>query len=363
MTIKCDVLVVGGGPAGLTAALLSSKKGFSTIVLEKNKTGGPQHTLYDITEGTRIQKILDEMNVKPKKISSISEWFSPKYSYVLDSNIQDFYFKRGPESDSLENVLVEKVCNQGVDIFFESTIDTIELNKTDIVLVQITGNKTIQPRYVIAADGPESTIRKKLKVKTKQFVTFKGLGVIGESVDADIIPHAKIYFDEKIAPGGYVYSGSVNRDFFFCIVIDDICSKKILSRKKLECFVESRGIGKFTVKNFFRGVGSSGIQKTRVGNTLFVGGAALLYDPFLGYGLNYAIESANAAVNAIEKINTFEYEEYTDTIKNEMRRNYIARKIWRKADNIFFDQIIKAFNGNYDTNDREINKIMEVFSE
>ena len=41
MSIKCDVLIIGGGPAGLSAALFLSNESFSTIVLEKNKTCGP----------------------------------------------------------------------------------------------------------------------------------------------------------------------------------------------------------------------------------------------------------------------------------------------------------------------------------
>ena len=103
MSIKCDVLVIGGGPAGLSAALILPNKGFSTIVLEKNKTCGPKHPKYDITEGNRIREILDEIGIEPNKISSRSEWLSPNHNFVLDSKIEDFYFKRGADDDSLEN--------------------------------------------------------------------------------------------------------------------------------------------------------------------------------------------------------------------------------------------------------------------
>ena len=108
MSIKCDVLVVGGGPAGLSAALFLSNKSFSTIVLEKSKTCGPKHTKYDITEGNRIREIIDEIGKNTKKTSSRSEWLSPNYCHVLNSEIEDFYFKRGYGEGSLENVLLKK---------------------------------------------------------------------------------------------------------------------------------------------------------------------------------------------------------------------------------------------------------------
>ena len=45
MTEECDVLIVGGGPAGLAAAEAASKLNVRTIVLERqNEIGYPVHT-------------------------------------------------------------------------------------------------------------------------------------------------------------------------------------------------------------------------------------------------------------------------------------------------------------------------------
>ena len=354
MAIECDVLVIGGGPAGLSAALILSNKGFSTVVIEKNETVGPEHTKYDITEGNRIREILQEMGIKPNKISSKSEWHSPNHSFVLDSEIEDFYFKRGSEEDSIENVLFRKLKRNNVEVFFKSKVKSIDMEGKKIVLVEIdTNSETIEPKHVIVADGPESEFRKRLNIKTKDLATFSGYGVLVESKEKDSLPHAKIYFDEKIAPGGYAYSGSVGNETFYCVVIDDKFRKES-PKQLLNKFLEENVGEKFVVKNCFSGIGTSGIQEALVGNTLFIGGAALFYDPFLGYGLNYAIESAYFAAKAIEENNLEKYREYSNEIQKEIKDTFFAREIWRKADNVFFDKLIKTFNGQYEPKEEEI---------
>jgi flavin-dependent dehydrogenase len=366
MTITCEVLVVGAGPAGLSAALLLSKNGVSTVVLEKNKIPGHRQTFYDITEGSRIRKILNELKIKPQKISSISEWFSPNHSYILDSKIEDYYFKRGPEKDSIENILLKKLPKKNVTVLFASHIDTPEIKKKEVIEITVKTMRektTIKPKYIIGADGAGSDLRSRLQINTKIYATFRGVGIVVESKKQDEIPHAKIYFDEQLAPGGYIYSGSVGNKSFFCVVIDDIFSKKIKLHKSLEKFLEQTVNRKITAKNYFGGFGTSGIYKNPFKNVLFVGGAALFCDPFFGYGLNYAVESAYTAAQAIIKNNIEMYRKYVKEIQLEIINLYKAREIWRKADNNFFNRLIQTLNDKHNVNCIEINQIIDLFNE
>ena len=77
------------------------------------------------------------MDIEPNKISSKSEWISPNHNFVLDSKIEDFYFKRGPEPNSLENELLKKLKKNNVDVFFESKVIYIEKNGEEYVAVEI----------------------------------------------------------------------------------------------------------------------------------------------------------------------------------------------------------------------------------
>ena len=223
--------------------------------------------------------------------------------------------------------------------------------------------KEMKPEFLVVADGPESDMRKKLHVSIKKLSVFQGYGVVVKTRDKNIVSHAMIYFDENIAPGGYVYSGSVEQDTFFCVVTDKVCSKNISLEKKLSCFLENKIDWTYTIKNYFSGIGISGVQQTSMGNVLFIGGAAGFYDPFLGYGLNYAIESAAIAADAIVKGDIEIYKKYSKRLQNNFKNMFVAREIWRKADNEFYDKLINAFNGKYDKNEKQINQIIALFAD
>ena len=55
--------------------------------------------------------------------------------------------------------------------------------------------------------------------------------------------------------------------------------------------------------------------------------------------------------------------EYANKIHQELKNNFFAREIWRSANNNFFNNLIKAFNGEYENSDKNITKILDLFNE
>ncbi|MDR3552241.1 MAG: FAD-dependent oxidoreductase, partial [Clostridia bacterium] len=52
-----DVIIIGGGPAGLTAAIYCARAGLETIVIERLAPGGQAATASEIANYPGFQKI------------------------------------------------------------------------------------------------------------------------------------------------------------------------------------------------------------------------------------------------------------------------------------------------------------------
>ncbi len=364
MTIDCDVLIVGGGPAGLTAAEILSKKGLNIILLEKKEKIDDGKLKLDITEGNRIHNILKELDIQPNKTSSKSEWISQNNKFILNSNIKDFYFLRGKSPNSIENKLYSKLMKKQdqVTFLFNSEIDSIKNRENGVIDEAMLKEGVVKPKQVIFAEGKSSKFEKQLEIKSEIFASFQGFGACIQTNDKELISYPQINFDKTIAPGGYIYSSSIKHQTFVCIVIDNLFKESVNSEKNLEEFIESN-IGKVHVKNYFKGNGVCGLKETAKGNTFFIGGAAYFHDPFFGYGINYAIESAYYAAKSIIQQEANIYFDYCHQIQEDLKNQMFAREILREADNDFFDLLIDTLNGKKASNDTCVSQLVEFFSE
>lgn len=94
-----DIIIIGGGPAGYTAALYASRAGMDTVVIEKMSVGG-QMTLTDIidnypgfeegvdgfTLGMKMQQGAERFGAKTEYAEVLSVDFSEKIKKVETSN-------------------------------------------------------------------------------------------------------------------------------------------------------------------------------------------------------------------------------------------------------------------------------------
>ena len=107
-----DIIVVGGGPAGMTAALYAKRNGMTAMVIEKNGFGG------QITHSPKVENY-------PGTLSMSGNEFAEK--------------------------LLDQILAQGVDIEYENVIAVRDEDKVKVVVTE--EGHEFQARAVILANG------------------------------------------------------------------------------------------------------------------------------------------------------------------------------------------------------------------
>jgi len=356
MEIECDILVVGAGPAGSVAALYSSKHGLNTVLIERNnKIGAHTNTRIDSSPDYGLTEIVKEMGLKTENFVFKSKWHSPSgRSFTLHSKIGEYYFKRGPDPDSFECSTVSKAIKSGCKLFLGAAGK--EINKDggrfdEVTVSQGAEKIVIKPEIIIAADGGNSIFHRYVN---KRLVNNRvAYGVTGKDF---IQPHtSEIYFDAELAPGGYFYlltclSGISSAG----IVLDSDKTQSSASDSFYEYLNKNPEIANKInlITNNFIGRGEIFDLDTYLNkNLLFVGDAAGLIDPFLGYGMMPAIISAYCAgkysVNAVKDKDCSLLTGYDADIKQRFtkRLHHLCRKVFNSLNNEDFELLIEMLGG------------------
>ncbi len=160
MSIDCDVLVVGGGPAGSSAARAAAKKGLKTILIDKKEEiGNPVQCaegIGDFLFPYMPFKIPEEQLIW--KMDGMFFWTD-------DISIEkrgDFWKSYSVDRRKFDKWLSELAINEGAELLTNTKLTDIELDEENNIkkaTVKRNGKPLeILPKVVVAADGVESTV-------------------------------------------------------------------------------------------------------------------------------------------------------------------------------------------------------------
>ncbi|MEN2489589.1 NAD(P)/FAD-dependent oxidoreductase [Flavobacterium sp. B11] len=336
MRTNPDVLIIGGGLAGLAGALHLSKKGLKVVLIEKNAY--PKHKVCGEYISNEILPYLFWLDVDVKKLepTAISNFeFTAQNGKTAKTRLPLGGF--GISRFELDHFLFRKAKEKGCTILTE-TVTHISF-QNDIFTVN-TSEQILTAKIVLGAYGKRSNIDQDL---SRAFISKKSpwLAVKG---------HYTGNFDESLVglynfQGGYCGVSKVENDVInICYLADFETFKKykniedyqksvLYKNKKLKAIFEN------STSLFEKPLTISQIsfdKKEPVENhILMIGDTAGLIHPMCGNGMAMAIHSAKIASELI-------LEFYYGKIKSrhELEKKYIQE--WKKhfSKRLFFGRIL-----------------------
>lgn len=159
---QTDVIIIGGGLAGLSSAIHLSNHGFRVLVLEKNSY--PKHKVCGEYISNEVLPYLDYLGIDvfklgAKKINKLE--LSTAKNKLIKSDLPLGGF--GISRYCLDNALAKKAKSSHVKIIQDSVVDIQFLN--DEFSVETKNNSIYKSKIVIGAYGKRSNIDIKLNRK------------------------------------------------------------------------------------------------------------------------------------------------------------------------------------------------------
>lgn len=336
---RCDVLVIGGGPAGSTAAAMLAAKGRSVVLLEKDR-----HPRFHIGESLLPQnlRVFDTLGIRDR-VAAFGV-HKPGARFVSDAHGKHvtFNFAQGLNQDYTYSYQVKRADLDAL-LFArarELGAETLEgMRVTDVALDSVRGHRILatdadgvqhawQARFVIDASGRDTFLAAHMQVKQRNphnntaamFAHFRNVAPFGEAEDGNITIHLfeHGWFWMIPLPDDVMSVGCVSNQGFFkrrTGDIDDFLAATIAATPSMaKRMAKAERLTPTTMTGNY-----SYASKTMAGDGWLMAGDAFAFvDPVFSSGVLLAMASAEmgaAAVNtwlddraaAAPQMRAFEY--------------------------------------------------------
>ena len=322
MSTQYDVVIVGAGPAGSTAAYILSQKGYNVLLLDKEhfprkKLCGGCLTAKTLWLLNRVFNETEESLTKNNIINFKSFRFDVRYKtkvlvspisplsfYFVDRQVYDAFLLQKAKEAGAEVSEGEKVTNMGVAppaVYCPGNENKVFPGELTLTTSR---ERQIKTKFIIGADGANSTVRTKLlreqKINGSQW--HRNLAYCLEIFIPRKGDHETLEF--PILSFGYLrygYSWIFPNKDRLVVGIGGLERKNKNLPGKFEKFLSDYNLGdidSYKMQGYPLPFGNS-LSTPFYGNIMLVGDAAGLVDPMLGEGIYQAHKSGELAAKAI----------------------------------------------------------------
>lgn len=283
-----DVIVVGAGPAGSTAALHVAENGASVLLLDRKKEiGNPIQCAGFLPDVSEVQALLRDASLpdtlKNYPDSCVLQRIETQRIVTPNCNIKEFAV-RGAVLDRrrYDQFLAEQAARAGAELMIKTRVTKIE--GTTVETSGIFGKYRIKAKAIIGADGPNSLVAKSKKLAPKPGSRETSVALEYQIRNVDIDPSSlEMYFGKNFVPGGYawIFPEGQNRANVGIGIRSGMAEKGISAKEYLHRFMRDHPLAGPKLKNGIIMNVIAGIlpvngapERTATENTLIVGDAA-----------------------------------------------------------------------------------------
>jgi len=354
-----DIVVVGGGPAGSSAARVAAENGASVALFHRNNEIGVPVRCAEGISRFIIEKYIGKENIKESWIATKADkcrLISPSgkkvdvhlkaSGYVLNRRVFDMD-------------LAQWAANEGAQVFTSAYVYNVEkFDDYSLIHVEQYGKQyKVKAKLVIAADGVESKIARYFGIDTQL-----KLGDIDScaQVLATNIDMKSDRFDfwvsEDIAPGGYIWLFPKGENIAnIGIGISGKYNGQKTAKQYLDEFLSKNFPEASILTNVLGGVPISETLESFVADGLMiVGDAARVANPVTGEGIGPALSTGTRAGKfAAKAIN-----------ENDTSAKFLKayEKEWRKDSGRFHSFFYRMKDVVYNTSNSDLEKLADSFA-
>lgn len=340
MTVSMtDVLVVGAGPVGLTAAIVLTQRGHTVTVVDGQPEGA--NTSRAAVVHSRTLELLAPYGVTPDLVArgvhtptfAIRDRDALLMAIPFDTLPTPYPYTLMISQADTEALLRKRLENLGGQVVRPATVTAVEQDPEGVLATFSDGHQ-VRARYLIGADGVRSTVREQAGI------AFTGSTYAESFVLADVRLSGGIPADEVIlyfSPAGLVVLAPLPDDRYRIVATVDE-APALPDSAFVQRLLDERGpqarpvvVEEVLWGSRFR-VHHRIADAFRSDRILLAGDAAHVHSPAGGQGMNLGIEDAVAAAECLSRVLLGEPEALLDDYAAQRRR--VADRVVKLADQL-----------------------------
>ena len=286
--LDIDVLVVGGGPAGLYAAECLARRGISTLVCEEHaRVGAPVHCT-----GILASESFDALGLpRDATLNSLTT-----AQFVSPSGLRIPYSTPEPmaaviDRAAFDQALARRAEAAGAEIRVGTRVSIVETGPASVRA--LVGESWISARLLVMACGANYAFQRRFGLGLPRGYLHTAQRELPARHTCDV----EMHFGHDIAPGGFAWAVPIVRESGTYVRVGVMTARDPLGgyARMLKRVAGPWGLTDTLEPPRQKLLPLGAIDRTYADRTLVVGDAAGLVKPTTGGGIHYSILSAKLA--------------------------------------------------------------------